>query len=49
MEKEIEEIRTKIENFMMKYSCEVEVKSVSYGFTVDGKLAEAKAKIIINS
>lgn len=49
MEKEIEEIRTKIEDFMEKYNCEVRVDSVSYGYTADGKLAEAKAKIIIES
>lgn len=49
MEKEIEEIRTKIEQFMEKYNCSVTVETTSYGYTVDGKLAQPRARLIINS
>ncbi len=49
MEKEIEEIRTKIEQFMEKYNCLVTVETTSYGYTVEGKLAQARTRLIINS
>lgn len=49
MEQEIEEIRTKIEEFMKKYNVTVEVKTVCEGRYLSGKIANPKAHLIITS
>ncbi len=49
MEEDIERIRKQIESFMEKYNCYVRVETTAYGTKADGRLAVARARIIINS
>ena len=50
MEKDIEEIKKKIEDFMLKYNVTVEVKTYYYTICLTkGKIIQAKANVIIKS
>ncbi len=49
MEKDIENIKKIVEDFVEKYNCLIEVETASYGWTSNGRLAEAKARIKIES
>ena len=50
MEKDIEEIKKKIEDFMLKYNVTVEVKTDYYTIcSTEGKIIQAKANVIIKS
>lgn len=49
MEKDIEEIRGKIEEFMRTYSVAVKVETTFESRNIEGKIANAKAHLIITS
>ncbi len=49
MEKDIEEIRDKIEEFMKKYGVAVKVETICEGRNIEGKIINAKACLIITS
>lgn len=49
VDREMEEIKNKIDNFMKKWNVTVEVKTICEGKSVNGKIVNAKSHLIITS